>query len=553
MSVATPSRISDSASIQQVNQWLDALEGERFEFKEAKRSFEFDDLVRYLCALANEGGGRVLLGITDKRPRRVVGSSVWPQIESLRANLLAKIPLHIQVHEVHHPDGRVLVIGVAGRPVGTPMKVDDRYWCRLGDKLTTMSEARLREVFAETGHDFSADVCSAAAFSDLDPVAIEQFRQRWIEKSPNQALSAAAPLQLLRDAELMDGDRPTYAALALFGTRQALGRHLPQAEVIFEYRSSEAAGPAQQRLEYRQGFFTFADDLWKTINLRNDLQHYQDGLFVLDVPTFAERSVREAVLNAVSHRDYQLAGSVFVKQYSRRLVIESPGGLPFGITLDNLLDRQAPRNRRISDALAKCGLVERAGQGMNLMFEQSIRQGKRRPDFTGTDAWHVVVTLHGELRDVRLLRFLEGVGRETGISFAAHDLMLLDAIHQEQQVPAGQRDALQRLKDLGIIESIGRGKGTHYLLARRFYAAIGEPGTYTRRRGLDVRANRQILLQHLRDAGTSGCAMSELQQVLPAISRHQIKSLLQALVREGAVSLVGRRKGSRWIAAQTDS
>jgi len=104
------------------------------------------------------------------------------------------------------------------------------------------------------------------------------------------------------------------------------------------------------------------------VNLRNDRQHYQEGLFVFDIPTFNERVVREALLNAVSHRNYQMSGSVFVRQYKERLVIESPGGFPAGVTLENILDRQSPRNRRIAEILAKCGLVERSGQGMNLIY-----------------------------------------------------------------------------------------------------------------------------------------------------------------------------------------
>lgn len=526
---------------------MQALEGERFEFKEAKNSFEFDQLVRYLCALANEGGGRMLLGITDRRPRRVVGSRAFAQLERTRAGLLARLPLRIDVREVFHPDGRVVVFEIAGRPAGTPIQVDDRFWCRTGgDGLGTLSATRLREIFAETGHDFSAEPCRAATFADLDATSVEAFRRRWIEKSGSTALASIPGPQLLRDAELLDGDQPTYAALALFGSREALGRHLPQAEVVFEYRSSEAAGPAQQRREYRQGFFALADDLWNTINLRNDLQHYQDGLFVFDVPTFAERSVREAVLNAVSHRDYQLAGSVFVRQYARRLVIESPGGLPFGVTLENLLDRQAPRNRRIAEALARCGLVERAGQGMNLMFEQSIRQGKRRPDFRGTDPWHVVVTLHGEVQDVRFLRFLERVGREKQVSFGTEDLLVLDLLHRDQQVPTELRDFLSRLREAGVVESIGRGRGTRYLLARSLYAATGKRGAYTRRRGLDDATNKALLVQHLEASG-NGCQISELQQVLPALARAKVRRLLNELRAEGRIRLEGERRAGRWF------
>ena len=91
----------------------------------------------------------------------------------------------------------------------------------------------------------------------------------------------------------------TYAARALFGKRESLGKYLPQAEIIFEYRSSEASGPASQREEFRMGFFACYNRLWELINLRNDKQHYQDGFFVYDIPTFNERVVREAILSAI--------------------------------------------------------------------------------------------------------------------------------------------------------------------------------------------------------------------------------------------------------------
>ena len=100
---------------------------------------------------------------------------------------------------------------------------------------------------------------------DLDTAAIEEFRKRWINKSGNQGLTTLSREQLLNDAEALVDGSLTYAALILFGTRKALGRHLAQAEVIFEYRSSDASGPAQQRKEFRQGFFSFYDELWKLI------------------------------------------------------------------------------------------------------------------------------------------------------------------------------------------------------------------------------------------------------------------------------------------------
>ena len=120
-----------------------------------------------------------------------------------------------------------------------------------------MSEDRLRAIFAEAGHDFSADICTAATMNDLDPQAIENFRERWIDKSGNRSLATLTQEQLLTDAEALVAGSVTYAALILFGAREALGRHLAQAEVIFEYRASDASGPAQQRKEFRGGVLRF--------------------------------------------------------------------------------------------------------------------------------------------------------------------------------------------------------------------------------------------------------------------------------------------------------
>ncbi|MDD3925573.1 MAG: ATP-binding protein [bacterium] len=540
--------------VEQLSIWMQAQEGEHFEFKEAKNHFSPDDLARYCCALANEGGGRIIFGVTNKRPRRVVGTQIFSQPEDARRKLTEQIPLRIDVLEIPHPDGRVLAFSVASRPVGIPVKYKGIYWAREADRLVPISENRLRMIFAESGHDFSADICQGASLSDLDPLAIDDFRRRWIDRSGNANLVKLTHEQLLRDAEVLLDEGLTYAALILFGTRQTLGRYLAQAEVIFEYRSSEAPGPAQQREEYRQGFFSFYDDLWETINLRNDKQHYQEGLFIRDIPTFEERSVREAILNAVSHRNYQLGGSVFVRQYARRLVLESPGGLPVGITTENILDRQSPRNRRIADVFAKCGLVERSGQGMNLMFEQSIKHGKDLPDFTRTDDYNVVLTLYGQVNDSMFVRFLERISQEQLAAFDTHDFLVLDLVHREEEIQPVFSARLRRLAGLGILEKIGRGRGIRYILSRRFYDMAGMKGVYTRRKGLDRETNKALLLKHLRGCRKDGSPLRDLQQVLPALSRRQIQGLLHDLQAEGRACCVGVTNAARWyfVSAQAE-
>jgi len=533
-------------TIEQLEELMTSKEGENLEFKEAKNRYDFEKLVKYCAALANEGGGKVILGVTDKRPRCVVGTQAFKQPERTRASLIERLHLNIDFSIVNHPNGRVLILHIPTHPIGNPVKYNGIYWQRQGDSLIAMSEDKLRKIFAEAGHDFSADICTAATMTDLDPVAIEDFRRRWIAKSRNNGLANVSPEQLLNDAEALDNGRLTYAALILFGTRQALGRHLAQTEVIFEYRSSNASGPAQQREEFRHGFFGFYDQLWNLMDLRNDKQHFQSGLFVWDIPTFSERVVREAVLNAVSHRDYQLGGSVFIRQYPRRLVVESPGGFPLGIIEQNILDRQMPRNRRIAEIFAKCGLVERSGQGMNLMFELSIQESKPTPNFTGTDQYQVVLNLNGEVQDPRFLQFLEKVGWETMELFNTADFLLLDCIHRGLDVPDHLRNCLQSLVEKGVIERFGRGRGVKYILSRRYYRMVGEKGAYTRRKGLDRETNKALLLKHIKENRGNGSRLKELMQVLPALTMPQVQTLLRNLKSAGKIYKVGKTRAALW-------
>jgi ATP-dependent DNA helicase RecG len=112
-----------------MNQRLDALcawmanpEDEHLEFKEARNRFDFEELVKYCCAMANEGGGRVILGVTNKRPRRVVGSRAFEDFQRTKLGLLERLRLRIDAWEITHPDGRVLEFEVPARPVGVPIQ-----------------------------------------------------------------------------------------------------------------------------------------------------------------------------------------------------------------------------------------------------------------------------------------------------------------------------------------------------------------------------------------------------------------------------------------------
>ena len=244
-----------------IEELLKAPEGENYEFKEAKNKFDFQEALKYCCALSNCGGGKLVLGISDKRPRKVVGSSAFDQPERTRNGLMEKLRVRIDFQIYDHNGKRVLVFDVASRPVGLPVQVDGVAWTRKGDSLVRMSSKEMERVFIESGHDFSSDICTGASINDLEKKAIEVFRSKWIAKTGNKRLKNLSFEQLLTDCGAMVNNELTYAALILFGTKTALGRFLAQSEIIFEYRSKKTAGPAQQREEFRIGFFSCFDKI----------------------------------------------------------------------------------------------------------------------------------------------------------------------------------------------------------------------------------------------------------------------------------------------------
>ncbi len=533
---------------EQFEEWLNQPESRHLEFKEAANSFDTEKLFEYCVALANEGGGKIILGVTDRRPRSVKNTNTFSepgQIEGrLFRTLRHRIPVEEFFHEGHR-DHRILIFHVPGRLPATPWAYNGKFLRRAGDELIPIPPDELRLIFSEAAPDFSAEA-SDAVITDLQTAAIADFRTRWARKSPSLRADQWSDEETLINGELLIDGKITTAALLLFGTRAALGKFLPQAEFIFEYRSGESAGPAQERVEFREGFFAFNERLWELINLRNDRQSYQEGFFRYDIPTFSETSVREAVLNAFAHREYRLNGSVFVRQYSKRLEVISPGGFPVGITPENILEQQNPRNRRLAEALGRCGLIERSGQGMNLMVESAIRESKPLPDFNGSDAHEVRLSLFGTVQDPAFLRFLEKVGDEKLRSFSTHDFLVLDALRRDEPLNNILKTRIPVLKEAGIVEALGKGRDMRHILSKALYSALGAKGVYTRRRGLDHETNKALLEKHLRDNSAEGAPMNDLLQVLPSFNRDRLGRLLEELRAEGRAHMTGTKRGSRW-------
>jgi len=201
---------------------MTSKEGERLEFKEAKNRYDFEELVKYCAAFANEGGGLFVLGVTDKMPRKIVGTEAFLSSEKTKASLIERLSLRIEIEEIINPDGRVLVFHVPSRPLGVPIPYKGAYWMRGGESLIPMTLDQIKRIISEAEPDSSAEICHTASIEDLDMAAIEDFRRRWLKKSQNPSIETLSVKQLLMDAELLVDGHLTNAALILCHRRYSM-------------------------------------------------------------------------------------------------------------------------------------------------------------------------------------------------------------------------------------------------------------------------------------------------------------------------------------------
>ncbi len=252
--------------------------------------------------------------------------------------------------------------------------------------------------------------------------------------------------------------------------------------------------------------------------------------------------MREALLNAVTHRDYTfISQSVFIKASPESFSIESPGGLPPGVTLENILHKQNWRNRCIAETFEKAGLVERSGQGMDDIFEFTIREGKGMPDLSRSDEYSVCLTIPAQVKDAIFILFLEKVVNEKQLTLSFDEIYELEKIRENQ--PVSNVENRKKLLDAGVIEQIGKTRGAKYILSHAYYKHEGKIGEHTRLTPLARSKYKELILVHLKK--NKGVRL-DLHDAFQELKPKDISNLLQELRKANKIRYVGAKKTGYW-------
>ena len=555
--------------------------GERLEVEflgEAGERVDDRALVEAVVCQANARGGILLVGVEDDgritgaRPRH--GTYTDPRrIETLIAN--HTVPACAVECGIVQLDGHsVLAIEI---PAGCPVTATNEgvYRRRAFDahgrpRCLPFLPHELQSREASRGAlDHSALVLADARWEDLDPLELERLRQA-VAKNAGRADASLLGLsdgEIVRALGLVDGDasgvgptggradaagadRIRVAGLLLLGREEAIRRLLPTHEVAFQVLRGT-------RITMNDFFhwplLRVAEEMFARFEARNEEEELEVGHVRAGIPDYSPAGFREAVHNALVHRDYTRLGAVHVQWRDEEIEIASPGGFPEAVRLDNLLATvPRPRNPILADAFKRIGLVERTGRGIDTIFEGQLRYGRPAPDYSRSTEGSVQVVLPGGPANLALARWIiERDGPRQRVT--VDEMLIVNAVERERRIDVPRaadlmqrsegaaRSVLERLVESGVLEARDARRERVYHFSAATYRALGEPAAHVRLRGIEPIQREQMILQYVASHGRiTRSQAADLCQVGP----REARAALEKLVKRGDLVVRGERRGS---------
>lgn len=382
---------------EQIDLWRSVpSEHQKLEFKEAKVQFDNKKLYRYCVAIANEGGGQLILGIEDKPPRRVVGTASFNNPVEMEGILFQAVGFRVDIDEVLHPDGRVLVFHIPSRPKGTAYHLDGQYLMRAGEGLVPMSEDQLRRIFAEGEPDWLEE----PSIQGLDGQKVIDLldTQAYVDliKLPYPNNRAGVIDRLVQD-RLIDAKDGLYSirrigALLLAKKLEEFPDIARKAPRVVVYSGISKLETKLDQLDGKGYAVGFQGLIRFIMNQLPQNEVIEDALRK-EVKLVPEITIRELVANALIHQDFSIGGaSMMVEIYSNRLEISNPGE-PV-VPVERFIDGYQSRNERLADLMRRMGICEEKSSGIDKVIHAVELYQLPAPDFRSVQR-RTVVTLFG--------------------------------------------------------------------------------------------------------------------------------------------------------------
>ena len=503
------------------------------------------DIRDTIAAMAMTHGGLIVHGIDDRRT--LVGCPLSQNTQDRITRIAAECGVDVQLLTLAVGDLKLTICAVPeirGRIVTTP---DGRLLRRVGGDSQPLRGDAMARFVREREHRAGEDEPLAVVdVSTFDIAAVNQA----LTADGRPAVTRAGIDRALTDLGVAVPEAPPLesrvlrAAMVLFASEPR--EYVRGAAVQLVRRAGVEAGPgpSSAREECTGPLAETVDCCLRFVDAHTRQFETVTGTRRESLPEYPEPVLREAIVNALAHRDYGLTGAtVDVTVWDDRIEVRSPGPLPGHITLDNMRAEHYSRNPRIMRVMKTMGLVEEYGEGVDRMFREMEARLMEPPVFEAT-ASSVTVTLRNRmLVAVEDQVWLNQLGRDVAADerravVAARRTGAVTPRDLRAMLPDTDVDALlRRMVTTGLLARIGRRGGARYVLSDAIVRLTGNPGMAAQNQ------RRQSLLDAIRRRGSLSTAEAAiLLDAAPAVAR----GLLNELVRVGLARAAGRTRGRRY-------
>ena len=515
-----------------------------------------------LVAFANAKGGTLYFGIEDNG--EITGCTDYDLQNIIEGVYDRTRPaLYAEYEVINHPNGDVIALHVDCGNGVIYATSSGKCLKRLGKNSKPFYPEEMTDRYSVNQNpDFTGLKIVESSEDDIDKLEIYKLKEKLKTRDPKSSLVELDDIAFLRDLELVKDDdgelKLTIAGLLFVGKEQSLRKLFPQAEVIYLHYSDNNTVEYDARMDLKLPIISVIDRLTTRIQDTNKIVNVQVGLFRLEILDYPENVFQEALLNALTHRDYQSQAAVYVKHYPDRIVIENPGGFIDGINESNIITHpSAPRNKLIAETLQRLKYVQRTGQGVDIIYREMVSSGKSYPIYRSYgDA--ITLTIYSAIDDVDFVKAIAKEQNDRQKNFTLSELMVLRYLTDNRRITIAEverliqdtHDLAQKtingLRKAGLVEVLGKS----YMLTAQMYEKVKSSVEYTKDKSIDyVKAKGRIMDYLEREPFIT----NEQARELCGYSKQQARITLDKMRKEYLIELVGRGRSSRYIKLDKNS
>ena len=533
------------------------------EFKSDKKKYGDTDLFEDVVAFANTDGGDLYLGVEDDGEITGVHKDHSNPITLsafIANNTVPPISTRVEIVEEGLPVLKITVPKSYGGIVATRsgkilrrrLKSDEtpeNIPMYPTEVATRLSGLRLL--------DYSAMVILEASVEDFDILEIERLRRIILAYDGDKALLELDNAELLKALGFTREQNgvvyPTMSGILMVGKVPSIKRFVPTEKASFQVLEGTNVRVNE---DFVLPVLASIEKLTSFMEVWNPQQELEMGLFRMPAPEFDKRALREAIVNAFSHRDYSKMGRVRIAISDEGLTVANPGGFIEGVTIENLLTAEPHgRNQLLADALKRVGLAEKTGRGIDRIFEGSLIYGRALPDYSATTSATVSLFIPRCKPDIQLAKMIAYEQNRLGRPLPINTLLVLNMLKDMPRSDVKQLSEALNLSEVlvktvldksienGLVEAYGGGRGRNYILSHNLFQDKSKSIGYVRQRDIDETRYAELILNMARS--NEFISRADVMNLLH-VKDSKAYGLLKKLAEEGYLIPVNKGRYAKY-------